>query len=444
MIEDIISQISEAMKDVMTKKAEEFSIETNFVQRKSKLTGPLFVQTLVFGWQSNPDATLDELSQTASILGLEITPQGLNDRFSERSALFLKKLLSEAIEKTIVSEPVDIDLLKRFNGVYIEDSSVIRLPDKLSDYWRGCGGSNPDGLRASVKLQVRLNFSVGRLYGPILQDGRESDINSPYQTSLLPKKALKLIDMGYFKLEVLKNWSDNEVFWLTRLKTNTKIYNKKGKALDLIKLLKDKKSSQIDMNIKLGKKCQLPCRLLALAIPEEVANKRRRKIRKEGKREGITPTKMRLQMASWNIFITNIPAELVTFQEALILVRVRWQIELLFKLWKSHGKIDEWRTENEWRILSELYAKLLVMIIQHWLILTSLWKYPDKSWTKAAKTIQRFALHLASSFYSLIRLKKAISDIQICLNAGCRITKRKKEPATFQLLLSPLKGESLA
>ena len=242
----------------------------------------------------------------------------------------------------------------------------------------------------------------------------------------------------------MKNWSDNEVFWLTRLKTNTKIYNKKGKALDLIKLLKDKKSSQIDMNIKLGKKCQLPCRLLALAIPEEVANKRRRKIRKEGKREGITPTKMRLQMASWNIFITNIPAELVTFQEALILVRVRWQIELLFKLWKSHGKIDEWRTENEWRILSELYAKLLVMIIQHWLILTSLWKYPDKSWTKAAKTIQRFALHLASSFYSLIRLKKAISDIQICLNAGCRITKRKKEPATFQLLLSPLKGESLA
>ena len=205
MIEDIISQISEAMKDVMTKKAEEFSIETNFVQRKSKLTGPLFVQTLVFGWQSNPDATLDELSQTASILGLEITPQGLNDRFSERSALFLKKLLSEAIEKTIVSEPVDIDLLKRFNGVYIEDSSVIRLPDKLSDYWRGCGGSNPDGLRASVKLQVRLNFSVGRLYGPILQDGRESDINSPYQTSLLPrglsnKKIERLMNKGFVRI----------------------------------------------------------------------------------------------------------------------------------------------------------------------------------------------------------------------------------------------------
>ena len=250
--------------------------------------------------------------------------------------------------------------------------------------------------------------------------------------------------MGYFKLEVLKNWSDNEVFWLTRLKTNTKIYNKKGKALDLIKLLKDKKSSQIDMNIKLGKKCQLPCRLLALAIPEEVANKRRRKIRKEGKREGITPTKMRLQMASWNIFITNIPAELVTFQEALILVRVRWQIELLFKLWKSHGKIDEWRTENEWRILSELYAKLLVMIIQHWLILTSLWKYPDKSWTKAAKTIQRFALHLASSFYSLIRLKKAISDIQICLNAGCPYYEEKERAGNFPAIAFSIERRKLS
>ena len=66
-------------------------------------------------------------------------------------------------------------------------------------------------------------------------------------------------------------------------------------------------------------------------------------------------------------------------EEALVLARARWQIELLFKLWKQHGQIDEWRTTNPFRVLCELYAKLIAMVIQHWILLVSCWNYPDKS-----------------------------------------------------------------
>jgi IS4 transposase len=64
-----------------------------------------------------------------------------------------------------------------------------------------------------------------------------------------------------------------------------------------------------------------------------------------------------MALAAWNVVITNIPEELLSLDEAFVLTRVRWQIELLFKLWKSHGRVDEWRTTNPERILCEVYSE---------------------------------------------------------------------------------------
>ncbi len=134
----------------------------------------------------------------------------------------------------------------------------------------------------------------------------------------------------------------------------------------------------------------------------------------------------------------NIPCEMLNLEEAFVLMRARWQIELIFKLWKSHGCIDEWRTENPWRILCEVYAKLIVMIIQHWILLAGCWQYPDRSLFKAVKTIQKHAMNLACAFASGTRerLLEALETIQRCLSVGCRINKRKKTPHTYQLLLA--------
>jgi len=145
-------------------------------------------------------------------------------------------------------------------------------------------------------------------------------------------------------------------------------------------------------------------------------------------------------MADWTVFITNAPVALLTVEEALVLGRARWQIELLFKLWKSHGRIDESRSQQPWRILCEVYAKLLALVVQHWLLLVGCWRYPDRSLRKAAQTVQKHALHLASSLACEARLAAAITTIQRCLAAGCRINKRKAKPHTYQLLLSITDG----
>src|SRR6266849_11174778 len=63
------------------------------------------------------------------------------------------------------------------------------------------------------------------------------------------------------------------------------------------------------------------------------------------------------------ILITNVPQELLSIDEALVLARCRWQIELCWKLWKQVGKVDTWRSAKPYRILTEIYAKLLGCLI---------------------------------------------------------------------------------
>jgi hypothetical protein len=75
------------------------------------------------------------------------------------------------------------------------------------------------------------------------------------------------------------------------------------------------------------------------------------------------------------------------------------------------------------------------MLVQHWVFLVSCWAYPNRSLVKAAQTVQKHALHLASTFGSLRRLIAALMTVQRCVAAGCRMNRRKQAPNTYQLLL---------
>jgi Transposase DDE domain len=175
-------------------------------------------------------------------------------------------------------------------------------------------------------------------------------------------------------------------------------------------------------------------------VPQAVADERRRRLRAVARQKGRMVSARRLALAAWTMLVTNVPADRLTVREALVLGRARWQIELLFKLWKSHGRVDESRSLKPWRILCEVYAKLLAMVVQHWLCLVSCWLYPHRSLTKAAQTVQKHALHLASAFRRLSALVTAMTIVQRCLTAGCRMNRRKKHPNTYQLLLDAMRA----
>jgi len=158
------------------------------------------------------------------------------------------------------------------------------LPDELFDVWTGCEkmsakpssfGTSKKNTSSSVKLQLRWDFSCGTLSGPILQDGRENDKSCSLMNEPLPQQALWIADLGYFSLTLLADFSSHDVYWLTRLKSNCILYE--DKRFSLVEFLNKQREDKIDIPILLGAEARLPCRLLAIRLPEEIANQRKRR-----------------------------------------------------------------------------------------------------------------------------------------------------------------------
>jgi len=201
-------------------------------------------------------------------------------------------------------------------------------------------------------------------------------------------------------------------------------------------LLARQESSAVDIPIKLGLHHRLACRLLAIRVPPAVAAQRRERMLKKARRLSKKIDPGRWALAEWTIYATNVPASLMTLEEGLVLARCRWQIEILFKLWKSEGRIDESRSEKPWRILSEIYGKLLGMVVQHWILLVTCWSHADRSLVKASRAVRSHVMHVATVLRDGQLVCRTLEIIANCLKGSCRITKRRKEPATHQLLLS--------
>lgn len=431
-----IPQVTAAMQIVLTTVADTAARATRFVQRQSKLTGALFTQTLVFGFLADRQATRENLAQTACALGVDISPQGLDQRMTQAAADCLEQVLQATAATLLLADKVAIPLLSRFTGVVIQDTTIIGLPRTLAHIWRGGTNQHTKHTQtAALKLGVRLDMAGGSLQGPTLDHGSTSDRRSQIQAEPIPAGALRLADLGFFDLGVLAEIGQADGLWLSRLQITTAVFKVDGTRVELLALLQAAGSALVDQEVLLGVRHQLRARLLAVRVAQEVADVRRRRIRAEAKRRGRAPSAVALALAEWTILITNVPAEQLSVQEALVLARTRWQIELVFKLWKSQGQIDTWRSGKPWAILCELYAKVIAMIIQHWLFLVSCWAYPDRSLTKAVATIKKHALCLATNVGDEERLAEAIAIIARCLASGCRINKRKTTPHTYQLLL---------
>jgi hypothetical protein len=198
------------------------------------------------------------------------------------------------------------------------------------------------------------------------------------------------------------------------------------------------KNGVVDEWVNVGQKERLRCRLIAVRVPQEVANLRRQRIREKARDHGREPSQEYLELQEWTIFITNCGEALLTWREVVVLYRARWQIELLFKLWKSHNRLAERETHaTVERQMAVLYAKLIGVIVQHWLLLTAVWSDGRRSLRRAAAILRNWIVLLLETLSDFKRLCDLLHRLVGAIAKSARVTKRKKHPSLFQLLENP-------
>src|SRR5260221_10409427 len=113
---------------------------------------------LVFGWLTNPQGAPSHLARFAGSLGLKLSKQAIEERFTMRTADWLLAVLRRGVQFLVCAEAVSIPLLRRFPAGLIEDGSTISLPAALKGIWRGRGGR---GTGAPPQLTGRWDLLSG-------------------------------------------------------------------------------------------------------------------------------------------------------------------------------------------------------------------------------------------------------------------------------------------
>lgn len=367
MNNEIIGQetIGQEIEKFFGQDVERIARETGFVQRRSKLNGLVFLQAMVFGCIEHAVISLSQIAQACLDIGVEISAQGIDERINESSVSFLRQIFAKAVEFFRHEQP--LPFLDQFSHVYLVDSSQIALPESMAELYPGSGGNGPE---ASLKIQLVFDFLFGHIEQLVFGPGRENDQGYRGYWSVFKPGALILMDLGYFVLDSFKAIVEAQAYFLSRYHYPTALSTPDGKPIELSKWLAKQSEAVIDQPILLGARSQhrIPCRLIAIRLPQEVADRRRQKSKETAKRRGVTLTKEYLMLHDWLLYVTNVPPSMLTPQQVAQVYRVRWQIELVFKLWKSFCGMRSVADLRSLRILTELYARLIGVVLTHFLI----------------------------------------------------------------------------
>ena len=232
-------------------------------------------------------------SSTAAALGIQVSRQALEQRLTLETTEMLKLTLDAATTEMleVAGRREALPLLQQFQGVYVQDSTWLTLPDELHETWKGQPKKNHPH-QAALKLHLCFDVLTGGFQDFQLTDGMTADATAAKAAAPLREGSLRLADLAYFSLDELEKLTENGIYWVSRLKANSYLADENGQRMDLEKMLKTAEEDiYIRKAIQIGKRKQLRVYLVAQRLSQAETNKRRRYIRRRAKRKAKTPSK---------------------------------------------------------------------------------------------------------------------------------------------------------
>ena len=356
---------------------EQIARDTGFITRRGKIDASTFLSFNSFLSDDICEQSLSTLcTRLSSHYNISLSPQALNERFNDDAVEYMKEVF-----KTLMSKQNRILNNKFFfKRILINDSTIFSLSDRFSSEFKGVGGS----AKSSIKVQLQYDLLSGDF---LCCEPVSGAINDATYISTIEKNIkrgdLRLADLGYYKESYFKKIDADKAFYISKIKSTTSLYKKnpnpkrtkRGKiiksseyiridALDLIKPLADGETIEIK-DIYIGSGKELKSRLIITKLSEDDKRKRNLKHEKVLKHERRQANERSSSWTELNAYITNIPEEIISNNQVHEIYSLRWQVEIMFKVWKSIFKISN--TKNNKNIKTQrfkcfLYGRLISIL----------------------------------------------------------------------------------
>lgn len=378
--------------------------ETGFVRRSSKCTPQDFVSLCVFSTQSVATDSLMHLCNHLDVENqLSLSTEGLNQRFNPTAVAFLKALFSNLLQEKIGSRSTILSQVGDFfRRIRLLDSTVFQLPDEYATSYLGSGGS---AHTAGMKIQLEYELKSGDFLQVDVGPGKNNDGTYGTKRALTARPGdLCIRDLGYFDLKDFETMQNHGAFYVSRLKLNVQVYKKNPhpEYFQNGKVRKDTLYQEVDLEaimnelqpgesaemypVYLGKKRKLATRLVVYKLTPEQTEKRLKARAANEKKKNITYLDRTKRLSGVGIFITNIGAEMVSKKQIYELYSLRWQIEILFKTWKSMFRIDRCKHIKISRFECHVYGRLIAIFLSSSLM----FQMRQFLWLKRKKEVSEF------------------------------------------------------
>lgn len=349
--------------------------KNQFIQRSSsKLKGYEFIKAMIIPSQGLSTDSLQGICKRVEDFNpdAKLSAQALSLRINSSAAKELMKnvfaTLLQSVQSKIIDNCPKLNIvLGQFNAVYIEDSTVAKLNEKLQKEFAGTtrGGF---GAKSQIKIDLIYNVLKGIIVNVDLHNGKEPDQGLASKIiKFIQPNDLVIRDLGYFVLKSLRNISELGGYFLSRWQSNVKIFLKKDDLCPVnLGNYIDKNYSNYNIidipQVFLGDE-KLPSRLILYRQPKEIVEKKRREANKRAKETGRQMSSSKKLCLQFAIFVTNVPKNMLEAKIVGTIYRLRWEIELIFKRWKSQLQIDYLKGIDKNRIECLIWSRLCTIII---------------------------------------------------------------------------------
>jgi hypothetical protein len=349
--------------------------EVGFIERESKMKAYIFLDMLISQVFDKSQISLNDHSVELGIKhAISITKQGIDDNFTAESTEFVRTLVEQQLQDQLCKR-IPLENLKNFTSIKIKDSTRFQVPNNLKNQYPGCGGGASE---AGVHIQFEFDLLSGKIADVHVSNALQQDSTDALETvEMIEPGSLLLRDMGYFNMDILEQIDQQGAFFISRLRPKVKIYEHKQGSYQLIDIkkihrqMKDGQLAYQELSVYIGEEKKLPVRLIIELMPEEIVNRRLAKVNAEAKKKKRQVSEEYKAYTCLNFFISNVEQQWLTTPQIHSIYRLRWQIELRFKIWKSYYHIHANKKMKLHRFETYLYATLLFILI-NWEIVINL------------------------------------------------------------------------